>query len=63
MEQERGRKKSPWLLIWAGAGIALGVYALIAWSLADFTGGWQMGIAALILLAAPPLLWWVLKRD
>ncbi len=49
-------------LIWAGAGTGLGLYALAAWSLGDLPGGWQMGLAALILLAAPPLLWWILRR-
>lgn len=63
MDPQIGKKKAIWPLVWAGAGLALGLYALIAWSLADFTGGWQIGIAALILLAAPPLLWWVLKRE
>ena len=63
MEAERGKKKTAWAMAWAGAGIALGVYALIAWSLVDYTGGRQMGVAALILLAAPPLLWWVLRRN
>ncbi|MBU4566331.1 MAG: hypothetical protein KKE29_16540 [Proteobacteria bacterium] len=63
MDAERGKKKRTWALVWAGAGIALGLYALVAWSLVDYTGGWQMGVAALILLAAPPLLWWVLKRN
>lgn len=63
MAEQRAKKKTAWSLIWAGAGVGLGLYALIAWCLADYTGGWQMGLAALILLAAPPLIWWVLKRD
>ncbi|MBU4277327.1 MAG: hypothetical protein KKC30_11340 [Proteobacteria bacterium] len=62
MDPERDKKKKAWPMVWAGVGMALGAYALVAWSLLDFTGGWQMGVAALILLAAPPLLWWVLKR-
>jgi len=40
-------------------GAALGVYSLVAWSTAMFTGGRQIGLAALILLTAPPLLWWL----
>ncbi len=40
-------------------GAALGVYSLIAWGTAMFTGGWQIGLAGLILLTAPPLLWWL----
>ena len=63
MDAERGKRTKVWPLAWVGAGIGLGAYALIAWSLVDYTGGWQMGIAALILLAAPPLLWWMLRRS
>jgi hypothetical protein len=61
MEQEqaktrRGRKAA---MVAAIAGGALGLYSLAAWSLAMFPGGWQLGLAALILLAVPPLAWWL----
>ncbi len=62
MEQEqakarRGRRAA---LGAATAGGALGLYSLAAWSLAMFPGGWQLGLAALILLTVPPLAWWLL---
>lgn len=62
MDAGQSKKGRGWALAWVGAGASLGVYALIAWSLAEFSGGWQMGLAALILLAAPPLAWWLLTR-
>lgn len=62
MDAGRSKKRRAWALVWVGAGLSLGVYALAAWCLADYTGGWQMGLAALILLAAPPLVWWMLRR-
>ncbi|MCB2227291.1 MAG: hypothetical protein KQH53_11495 [Desulfarculaceae bacterium] len=58
-EQTQAKQGSKAALIAVIAGGILGLYALIAWSTAMFPGGWQMGLAALILLTAPPLIWWL----
>ena len=59
-DKAKGKGMGP--LIAVGLGLALGLYALIAWSTAVFPGGWQMGLAALVLLTAPGLVWWSWSR-
>lgn len=48
----------------AWLGLALlalaGFYSLVVWSFFMFEGGWQMGLACLILLLAPAGLLWLL---
>ena len=47
-----------WLIL---SGLLLiGLYSLAVWSFSMFEGGWQMGLACLILLVAPGGLWWLM---
>ena len=52
------RRWPAWLVL-ALLAVA-GLYSLAVWSFFMFEGGWQMGLACLILLMAPAGLLWLL---